>query len=148
MKKYLIMITILLSTVGGSVNAMTIGEYVFNPITFCVVPGGVAYAMTKNNQAMIAGAACAVGALLEIGLHSAIKDSSEKKLKEEISDLKNALKERETLDALRASQGEDETFSIKVRERVPGYVNERGEAVAPTIREKLIMPGNGVMVGD
>lgn len=148
--KKLILILILIGNIliTPSAKALTLGDYVFNPITFCVIPGGIAYSMSSNNQAMIAGAACAVGALLEYGMESVIKESATKGLLEENEDLKNQLRERETLDAIRSSEGEDETFSVKVKQRLPGYINERGEAVAPTWIEKLVMPGNGTLLGD
>lgn len=148
MKKIIITGFLTLLFTFNSATAGITNSTWFDPSIGCVLAGGGAYVATTENQAIIGGAACAITALAIYFLQERGRSIQKSAHDEEVYDLKNALKEVEIQQAQAAARGDDESYSIKVREVVPGYKDSKGNIIAPTIREKLILPGEGMRVGD
>lgn len=121
----------------------------FEPSLFCVLAGGGGYAVAKSgDELMYAGIGCAAGAVIGYLVNSHYKDKYGSQYQEEIHDLRQSVKEMEVMQALKAANGEDDNYSIKIQEVVPGKRLPNGDVLAPTIREKLVLPGEGVRIGE
>lgn len=121
----------------------------FEPTLFCAALGGGGYAAAGDgDQLMYAGVGCAAGALIGYLINSRYKDKYGRVYQEEIQDLKRSVKEMEIQQALKAANGEEDNYSLKIQEVVPGKRLPNGDVLAPTIREKLILPGEGVRIGE
>lgn len=121
----------------------------FEPTLFCVVAGGAGYAgAAKGNELTYAGIGCAAGALIGYLINSRYKNKYGAVYQEEIQDLKRSVKEMEVQQALKAANGEEDNYSLRIQEVVPGKRLPNGDVLAPTIREKLILPGEGVRIGE
>jgi hypothetical protein len=121
----------------------------FEPTLFCAVAGGAGYASAgEGDEIMYAGIGCAAGALVGYLINSRYKNKYGQVYQEEIQDLKRAVKEMEVQQALKAANGEEDNYSLKIQEVVPGKRLPNGDVLAPTIREKLILPGEGVRIGE
>ncbi len=120
----------------------------FEPTLFCVAGAAGGYSAGGDNQALYAGAGCAVGALLGYMINQRYKDKYGGVYQEEIRDLRRSVKEMEVMQAQKAANGEEDQYSLRIQEIVPGKRLPNGDVLAPTIREKLILPGEGVRIGE
>lgn len=121
----------------------------FEPTLFCAIAGGGAYAgAPEGDQMMYAGVGCAAGALIGYLINQRYKNKYGSVYQEEIQDLRRSVKEMEVMQALKAANGEDDNYSIRIQEVVPGKRLPNGDVLAPTIREKLVLPGEGVRIGE
>ena len=121
----------------------------FEPTLFCAVGGAAGYGAAKTgDEMMYAGIGCGVGALLGYFINQRYKSKYGSVYQEEIQDLRRSVKEMEVMQALKAANGEEDNYSLKVQEVVPGKRLPNGDILAPTIREKLILPGEGVRIGE
>jgi hypothetical protein len=121
----------------------------FEPTLFCAVGGGAAYGSASDgDEMMYAGIGCAAGALLGYFINQRYKSKYGTVYQEEIQDLRRSVKEMEVQQALKAASGEEDNYSIKIQEVVPGKRLPNGDVLAPTIRERLVLPGEGVRIGE
>lgn len=121
----------------------------FEPTLFCAIGGAGGYAAGgEDNQVLYAGAGCAVGALIGYFINQRYKSKYGTVYQEEIRDLRRAVKENEVMQAQKAANGEEDQYSIRIQEIVPGKRLPNGDVLAPTIREKLVLPGEGVRIGE
>lgn len=133
----------------GKANAGIINSNLFEPILLCAA-GGTAGALTaQQGQELIYGSIfCGAGALTGVLINSHYKSKYSVNYEKEIQELRSSIKEAQLQQALRAANSEDETYSIKIRQVVPGQRLPNGEIIAPTIRERLVPPGENIRLGD
>lgn len=121
----------------------------FEPTILCVGAGAAGYAgASKGQEAMTAGLGCAAGALIGWLINSHYRSKYSNVYEEEINDLRKSQREMEILMATKASKGEEDNFSIRIQEVVPGKKLPDGSVMAPTFREKLVVPTEGTRIGD
>lgn len=151
MKKIILTLTLVVSFILPPTQAQAgfFDSEWFEPTLFCAVAGGAGYAgASKGNEATTAGLGCLGGALLGYLINQRYKSKYGTVYQEEIQDLKRSVREMEVMQAQKAANGEEDNYSLKVQEIVPGKRLPNGDVLAPTIREKLILPGEGVRVGE
>lgn len=101
-------------------------------------------AADQAQQAAICGL---VGAGLGYGLDQFFKNRYYKKAEIEINDLETQLQNVKIMQAQKSAKGEDTSFSIKIREYMPGKKHSDGSISSPHWKERLIVPGEGSMTG-
>lgn len=148
MKKIILLALTIFSLTFNNAKASITDSIYFDPALACGLIGGGAYLSSSSNEALIGGAACAVSALAVYLIQERGRNTQRNDYEEKYKDLQNALKEVEVMQAMKASQGDDESYSIKVRSVVQGYKDSKGAVIAPTIKEELILPGEGIRVGE
>lgn len=122
----------------------------FEPTLFCGIGGAAGYSTAKTgeevNQAAIF---CLVGAGIGWLINSRYKSKYGAVYQEEIRDLRRDISEMQIMQAQGAARGdEDESYSVKIQEVVPGKRLEDGSIIAPTLRDRLVLPGEGNMLGE
>lgn len=122
----------------------------FEPGLFCAVAGGAGYMAGRDsgNDMVYAGLGCAAGALVGYLINARYKNKYGTVYQEQIRDLRRSIEEMHVMQAQKAANGEDDQYSIRIQERVEGKRLPNGDILAPTIREKLILPGEGFRVGE
>lgn len=137
-----------------SFNNAFAGDY-FEPLLFCGIAGGGGYVYSgtideneTQDDIIYAGVGCVTGALFGYFINRRYRKKYGKEYQSEIKDLRRAVRELEALNAIRSSEEDEGTHSIKIREVVPGKRLQDGSIMAPTIRERLVLPGEGVRVGE
>jgi len=76
------------------------------------------------------------------------EDKFTKNAQKDLQDMKKIIKEMELQQAQKVMRGEDESIGVRVREVIPGTQLPDGSIQAPTVREKLILPSNGITIGE
>ena len=116
-----------------------------------VVGGGAAiYGYTNANEGEELQQAALYGVsagLLTYGIKMYFQKDLDKGQATEVKRLKNIIKLQRLKDQQRRSQGEDVSVGVVVRTVQPGKKLSNGEVVGETVREKLIYPGDGLMMG-
>lgn len=151
MKKKLLCLFLALTFLTPSIaKASILDSEWFEPGLFCVVGGGVGYAtgQTNGNEMMYAGLGCAAGALIGYMINQRYKNKYGAVYQGEIRDLRRSIEEMHVMQAQKAANGEEDQYSIRIQEIVPGKRLQNGDVLAPTIREKLILPGEGYRIGE
>jgi hypothetical protein len=121
----------------------------FEPTLVCIGAGAVGYmGAPKGNEAAYAGGACAVGAIVTYFINKHYESKYTKGYQRRIDKLEEAVFQFEKLQGERAANGDEGPYSLRVREVVPAQKLSNGEVSAPTIREKLIVPGSDLRVGE
>lgn len=121
----------------------------FEPLLLCAAGGSAGFVTAQPGQEVLMGSIfCGVGALTGVLINSHYKSKYAHNYEKEIYDLRNSIKEAQLQQALKAANSEDETYSIKIRQVVPGQRLPNGEIIAPTIRERLVQPGESIRLGD
>lgn len=95
-------------------------------------------------QAAICGL---VGAGVGFGLDYFFRKRYYHKAEVEINDLETQMQNMKIMQAQKSAKGEDTSFSIKIREYMPGKKHSDGSVSSPYWRERLIVPGEGSMTG-
>lgn len=123
-------------------------EY-FEPAMACAIAGGVGYYTAPQGKELptsIIG--CAVGGLIVNTVSNYFKDKHTKNKDKEVDKYKKAVDAFQAAQAQKAARGEKDIFSIRIQEVVPGQKLPNGEIVAPTVKEKLVLPGSDLLVGE
>ncbi len=122
----------------------------FEPTLFCAIGGAAGYTSAKEGEEVNQAALfCAGGALIGWLINSRYKDKYGQMYQEEIKDLRRDISEMQMMQAQKAARGEEDTTgSVKIQEFVPGKRLEDGSVMYPTLRDRLILPGEGNMVGE
>lgn len=121
----------------------------FEPTILCVAGGAAGYgSASKGNEVNTAAIGCAAGALIGWLINSHYRSKYSNVYEQEIQDLRKSQREMEIMQAQKASRGEDDMYSIKIQEVVPGKKLPDGSVLAPTIRDRLVVPTEGTRIGD
>jgi hypothetical protein len=151
MKKIIISIFLAMTLLSTQV----MGNDYFEPLLSCGAAGGGAFLYSGSvdgnetqDDLIYAGVGCATGALIGYLINRRYRKKYGREYQSEIKDLRRAVRELEALNAYRSSEQEEGTHSIKIQEIVPGKRLQDGSIMAPTIRERLVLPGEGVRVGE
>lgn len=121
----------------------------FEPTILCVAGAGGGYTTApKGSEGTNAAIGCAVGGLIGYLLNTHYKDKFTESAQLEIDDLNRTIKEIQAQQAQKILNGEDETVSLRIKQIVPGQRLPDGSVTAPTVREKLILPGEGTRIGE
>ena len=119
------------------------------PTAFCVGGGVTGYmGASQGNEFVSALLFCGVGAVTGFALNNYYKIKNEKYYARELKVLRQTVDEFKMRDAISAANGDNKEFGLRVREIIPGQVLPNGQVSAPTIRERLVLPGEGVRVGE
>lgn len=146
----LVLLTLLLATPASA--DITRSPW-FEPVVLCVASAGAGYALTPSDsgdELMYAGIGCALGAVAGYFINRHYENKYSDNYKKEINDKNQVIREFEMMQAIKASKGneDDDDFSIRVREVIPGKRLPDGSIQSPSIRERLILPGYEYRVGD
>lgn len=121
----------------------------FEPTALCLAGAGAGYATANNGEeGQNAAIGCAAGALIGYFVNNHYEDKFTKNAQKEINDLNKIILEMEAQQAQRVLKGEDETIGLRVRQMIPGKKLPDGSVTAPTFREQLILPSEGVRIGE
>lgn len=121
----------------------------FEPSLLCVAGAGGGYSTApKGQESTNAAIGCAVGGLVGYLMNDHYKEKFTKNSQKEIDDLNKVILEIQAQQAQKVLKGEDESVGLRVRQIVPGQRLPDGSVTAPTIREKLILPGEGERFGE
>lgn len=121
----------------------------FEPVLLCAAGGAGGFLSAQQGQEVLFGAIfCGAGALTGVLINSHYKSKYSHNYEKEIKELRDSIRESEMQQAMRAANSEDESYSIKVRQVIPGQRLPNGEIIAPTIRERLVPPGESIRLGD
>ena len=151
MKKIILSI-VFISTLTQQSRADITDSENLEPGLLCALGAGGGYAVASQsgsgNELLYSGGACAVGLLAGYYLNGHYKEKYTKAQNKKIDDLNLAIEQMHKMQAEHAAKNDDVSYSIKVREVVPGQVLPNGEVTAPTIRERLLLPGSNLRIGD
>ena len=122
----------------------------FEPAIFCAAAGAVGYTTAKTGEEVNQGAIfCVAAAGIAWLVNQRYKSKYGEVYQEEIRDLRRDITEMNIMAAQKAARGEeDESYSIKIQEIVPGKRLEDGSILAPTLRDRLVIPGEGNTLGE
>jgi hypothetical protein len=151
MKKFLSIMLVLSMVIPVNAHAWSIfdSEW-FEPTLFCLGAGAAGYTSAKKGDEVNQGALfCAGGALIGWLINSRYKSKYGAVYQEEIKDLRRDIQEMQIMQAQKAAKvEEDTTGSVKIQEYVPGKRLEDGSVLYPTLRDRLVIPGEGSGVGE
>lgn len=121
----------------------------FEPTLLCAVGAAGGYASApKGSEGQTAAIGCVVGGLIGYLLNDHYKEKFTRSQQSEIDDLNRVIREIQAQQAQKILNGEDETVGLRIKQIVPGQRLPDGSVTAPTIREKLILPGEGTRIGE
>jgi hypothetical protein len=150
-KKIALTLGIILSVASPVKNARAdiTDSTLFEPLLLCAAGGAAGAFTAQQGQEILLGSIfCGAGALTGVLINSHYKSKYAHNYEKEIQELRSSIKEAQLQQALKAANSEDETYSIKIRQVVPGQRLPNGEIIAPTIRERLVPPGENIRLGD
>ena len=150
MKKLLTLIIAFSMAIPVNAHAGIFESDWFEPTLFCGIGAAAGYTSAKDGQEVNQAALfCAGGALLGWIINERYKSKYGAAYQEEIKDLRRDISEMQIMQAQKAAKGEEDTTgSIKIQEIVPGKRLEDGSVMYPTLRDRLVLPGEGDMVGE
>lgn len=149
MKKLVMLFVLFTMLVPVKSFAGITDSFWFEPGLLCVVGGGGGYlAAPKGSEVQTAVIGCVVGGVIGYLLNDHYKAKFTRSSQAEIDDLNRVIKEVQAQQAQKVLNGEDETVGLRVKQIVPGQRLPDGSVTAPTIREKLILPGEGTRIGE
>lgn len=150
MKKILLIVF----TLGISFQAHAIEWFGFEVTLGCVLGGAGGYAATptsqKSQQSTNAGIGCAVGALIGYGLNSYYDSKFGNQYQRDLKDKDKMIQEMQYTSATKVINGEDETTDgvIILEQTVPAKRLPDGTVIMPTKRKKIVVPGEGMRIGE
>lgn len=143
------LIVLLFSFLSISAKAGITDSYWFEPTLMCLAGAGGGYATApKGSETTNAAIGCAVGGLIGYFVNDHYENKFTKNTQKELQDMRKIIKEMELQQAQKVMRGEDESIGIRVREIIPGTQLPDGSVQAPTVREKLVLPSNGITIGE
>lgn len=146
--KKLILILGMLALPAKSYAGVT-DSFWFEPAVFCAAGAGGGYvASPSGDEVTYAAIGCATGALIGYFVNSYYDNKFGSKYQGEIQDLTKSLQEFQAQMAQSAMKGEDTGIGLRVREIIPGKKHSDGSVSAPTVRETLVLPGEGLRIGE
>ena len=150
MKKLIVIFTMLAFT--SQASAFWDSDW-FEPSLFCAVAGGAGYVSQQDNdsdQQIIYGlGGCAIGALLGYMLNERYKSKYGEQYQEELSAMQKTIRELQVQQAQRGESLDLEANDYLIqKEVVPGQKLPNGDILSPTIKYRLINPGQNNRVGD
>ena len=149
MKKIVMAIVLFTMMIPVKSFAGITDSFWFEPGLLCAAGGIGGYvAAPKGSEAQTAVIGCVVGGLIGYLLNDHYKEKFTRSQQAEIDDLNRVIKEIQAQQAQKILNGEDETVGLRVKQIVPGQRLPDGSVTAPTIREKLILPGEGTRIGE
>lgn len=148
MKKILFLI--MTCFVANTAHAGLFESDYFEPGVLCVAGGVGGYmAASKGNELLVAGIGCGAGFVSGLIINSHFKSKFGRAYQQEVGELKNTVREFQMLQAQQAAKGDANSgISLRVREVIPGKTLPNGSVTAPTVRERLVLPGENLRVGD
>lgn len=121
----------------------------FEPTLLCVAGGAGGYLGAPDGDEVLYGAVgCAVGAGIGYLINSHYKNKFTTAQQKELDDKLRTIQEMQAQQAQRAARGEDESIAVRIQEIVPGQTLPDGSVMAPTLKERLVLPGEGIRVGE
>lgn len=150
MKKILLIVF----TLSLSFQAQAIEWFGFEISLGCVLGGAGGYVATPNSQKSQQGTnaaiGCAVGALVGYGLNSYYDNKFGNQYQKDLKDKDRMIQEFQFTEATKVINGEDGTNDgvIILEQTVPAKRMPDGTVIMPTKRKKLVVPGQGMRIGD
>jgi hypothetical protein len=146
---FTILITILISASAHAEWDEFYNSNYFEPALVCVAAGTAGYFLAPtNNQVAYAAGGCIIGGIITYAVNRHYEAKYTKAYNQRIDRLTESLKMFQELQANKAANGDEGPYSLRIREIVPAQVLSNGAVRAPTISEKLIVPGADLRVGD
>jgi len=120
----------------------------FVPTVVGSVAAGYCYTQAdEGDEATQAGMCGAAGFALTYAVQWGFQKRNNTQSEAIITDLEKDIQKLKVMQANQASSGEDTSFSLKVREYMPGRKNSDGSIDSPYWRERLVPAGEGSMIG-
>jgi hypothetical protein len=117
----------------------------FEPTVMCAVGGGAGYAYSsqndQNNEAAYIAVGCLATGLITYAINKHYESKYTKSYNKKIDRLSENLRQFQELEAQKAANADEGPYSIRVREIVPAQLLPNGQVRAPTVSEKLVVPG-------
>jgi hypothetical protein len=150
MSKISILVLMVTALTASPAKADITDSSLFEPVIGCVAAGAGGYLIgNPNGNGIIYGAiGCGVGVLVGVLLNSHYSSKYGRVYQQDISDLRGNVKELQLQQAMRAAHGDDDDYALRIKTVVPGQRLPDGTITAPTLREKLVAPGENLRIGD
>lgn len=121
----------------------------FEPTIMCVAGGVGGYYMSpKGNESAYTAIGCLASAGVTYFINRHYEDKFSKAYQKRLDQAMETIKQFEQLQAIKAANGDEGPYSLRVREVVPAQKLPNGEISSPRIREYLVVPGADIRVGD
>jgi hypothetical protein len=121
----------------------------FEPTIMCLgVGAGGYFAAPKGNETAYAAGGCIIAAGITYLINKHYENKYSQAYQKRLDRLDETVKQFQELQASKSANGDDGPYSIRIREVVPPQKLSNGEVTAPTIRERLIVPGADMRVGE
>lgn len=150
MKKLLIAMIIFSMTTPAFAKSIWDSDW-FEPTLLCVTLGAAGgLSQEDSNDQMVYGAVgCGVGALVGYLINQRYKSKYGDQYQEEIKSLQMSIRELQVQQAQRGQSMDLEANDYLIqKEVVPGQKLQNGDVLSPTIKYRLIQPGQDVRIGD
>lgn len=121
----------------------------FEPTMMCVAGGvGGYYLSPKGSESAYTAVGCLASAGITYLINRHYENKYTKAYQKRLDQAMETIKQFEQLQAVKAANGDEGPYSLRVREVVPGQKLPNGEISSPRIREYLVVPGSDIRVGD
>lgn len=146
--KQILAVLLSLSIASPALADFTDSNY-FEPTLLCLTAGAGGYfGAPQGDEAMYAAGACAIGAGITYLINSHYEDKYSRVYRKQLDQALEAVKQFQEMQAAKAANGDEGPYSLRIREIVPPQKLSNGEVTAPTIREKLVVPGSDIRIGE
>lgn len=150
MKKFLITAIFAITSISVASDDSSIFDSPwFEPGVACAIGGTVGYYSSSTGKELPSALiGCLVSGFVVDKVSSYFEKKYTRSKDKELEKYKEAMRAINEALAKKAANGERDIFSVRVQEIVPGQKLPNGDIMAPTIKEKLIMPGSDLLLGD
>ena len=152
MKKVIVLLIALVFTTQAQAKSIWDSEW-FEPTLFCAVGGAAGYASQSDgessDQAIYGAVGCGVGALLGYLINKRYQSKYGEQYQEELKAMQKTIREMQVQQAQRGESLDLEANDYLIqKEIVPGKKLPNGDIMSPTIKYRLVNPGQNLRIGE